>query len=83
MTQSPPPPTSTGTPLWATHIVIPTTWTPEQALAVFELLDQLRETIATLYAEQLQTQLRYEQGGDDTATDGDADTTAAGDELTF
>lgn len=82
MTQSPAPSASTGTPHWATHIVIPTLWTPEQALAVFELLDALRETVATLYAEQLQAQLRYEQGGDDTATDGGADNTA-GDELTF
>ena len=82
MTQSSAPPASTGTPHWATHIVIPTLWTPEQALAVFELLDALRDTVATLYADQLQAQLRQEQGGDDTATDGDADNTA-GDELTF
>jgi hypothetical protein len=76
---SPPP---AGPPRWATTVVIPTTWTPEQALAVFELLEDLRETVATLYADQLQAQLRHQQGGDDTATDGDADV-PAGDDITF
>ena len=28
---------------WATHVLIPTLWTPEQARAVVELLDDLRE----------------------------------------
>jgi hypothetical protein len=32
---------------------IPTYWTPEQALAVFELLDDLREKIGAHYSEQL------------------------------
>jgi hypothetical protein len=35
----------TATPHWATTIVIPTTWTPEQALAVFELIDDLRDRL--------------------------------------
>ena len=82
MTQSSAPPASTGTPHWATHIVIPTLWTPEQALAVFELLDDLRETVATLYLDQMQAHLRQERGGDDTAVDRDPDATA-GDDLTF
>jgi hypothetical protein len=78
----PPPPA--GPPHWATTIAIPTTWTPAQALAVFELLDDLRETVAILYLDQMQAHLRQEQGGDDTAIDRDAgDVAAAGDDLTF
>ena len=79
MNPSPPP---AGPPRWATTVVIPDTWTPEQALAVFELLDDLRETVAALYLDQIQAHLRQEQGGYDTATDGDADV-PAGDEITF
>jgi hypothetical protein len=48
-------------PRWATT-VIPTLWTPEQALAVFELLDELRDTIWTRYGCQIQALLREEQG---------------------
>jgi hypothetical protein len=76
------PPASAGSPRWATTVVIPATWTPEQALAVFELLDELRETVAALYLDQIQAHLRQEHGGDDTATDGDADA-PAGDDITF
>ena len=76
---SPPP---AGPPRWATTVVIPATWTPEQALAVFELLDELRETVAALYLDQIQAHLRQEHCGDDTAADGDADA-PAGDDLTF
>ena len=39
-------------------IEIPRTWTPEQALALFELLDDLRDTVCSLYAEQMQALLR-------------------------
>jgi hypothetical protein len=39
----------------------PVTWTPEQALAVFELLDDLRERIWELYNVQLQDLLREQQ----------------------
>jgi hypothetical protein len=35
----PPPPAAAGVPRWPSHIDIPTDWTPEPALAVFELLD--------------------------------------------
>ena len=38
-------PAPTAMPRWATTVVIPTTWTPEQALAVFELIDDLREKL--------------------------------------
>ena len=61
---------------------IPAVWTPEQALAVLDLLDDLRETVAALYLDQMQAHLRQERCGDDTATDGDADAPAS-DDLTF
>ncbi len=77
-----PPPPPAGPPRWATTVVVPDTWTPEQALAIFELLDQLRETVATLYLDQIQAHLRQEQGGDGTAAVGDADL-PAGDDITF
>jgi hypothetical protein len=40
---------------------IPVTWTPEQVLAVYELLDDLRERIWELYNLQLQNLLREQQ----------------------
>jgi hypothetical protein len=42
-------------------VEIPVTWTPEQALAVFELLDDLRERIWEIYNVQLQDLLREQQ----------------------
>jgi hypothetical protein len=36
---------------------IPRTWTPEEALAVFELIDDLRNKIWALYSDQLQALL--------------------------
>ena len=74
-------PTSAGPPHWPTTVVIPTTWTAAQALAVFELLDDLRETVAALYLDQMQAHLRQEQGGSNTTGECDAD--ATGDDLTF
>jgi len=47
---------------WAAHVLIPTLWTPEQALAVVELLDDIREAVASLYAQQIQDLVREEQG---------------------
>jgi len=72
-------PAPTATPPWATTIVIPTTWTPEQALAVFELIDDLRDRLWSLHGRQIQDLLEQEQGsapnnalradpGDDTAS---------------
>jgi hypothetical protein len=37
---------------------IPRTWTPEEALAVFELIDDLRDKVWALYSDQLQALLR-------------------------
>ena len=39
---------------------IPDYWTPEQALAVFELIDDLRERILFRYEEQIRDILRDE-----------------------
>jgi hypothetical protein len=40
---------------------IPATWTPEQALAAFELLDELREKIWTRYGGQMQELMAQQQ----------------------
>jgi hypothetical protein len=45
-------PTSTRS-LLTIPFAVPAYWTPEQALAVFELLDELREMIANHYSTQL------------------------------
>lgn len=37
---------------------IPTYWTPEQAFAVFELIDDLRDAVWRSYALQLQEEYR-------------------------
>jgi hypothetical protein len=42
-----------GLPL-AIPLPIPTYWTPEQAIAVFELIDDLRERIWSFYQADLQ-----------------------------
>jgi hypothetical protein len=42
-------------------VEIPVTWTPEQALAVFELLDDLREKIWELYNVRFQDLIREQQ----------------------
>jgi len=55
-------PAPTATPPWATTIVIPTTWTPEQALAVFELIDDLRDRLWSMHGRQIQDLLEQEQG---------------------
>jgi hypothetical protein len=39
-------------------IPIPRTWTPEQALAVFEFIEDLRNAICAIYNVQLQDLLR-------------------------
>ena len=42
-------------------VEIPVAWTAEQALAVWEMLDQLREKIWIRYSSQLQDLLAEEQ----------------------
>ena len=51
-------------------IEIPRSWTPEQALAVFELIDDIREKIWAIYGCRIQEALREQcEGGN--ADDGD------------
>jgi hypothetical protein len=77
MTEPATPSPAASKPPWATHVLIPTQWTPEQALAAFELLTELRDAIASLYAQQIQDLLRETQAsstadlapGDDDLTD--------------
>jgi hypothetical protein len=57
-----PAPAPVATPGWAGTVVIPITWTPEQALAVFELLDDLRDRLWALHGGQIQDLLQQEQG---------------------
>ncbi len=42
-------------------VEIPVTWTAEQALAVWDMLDQLREKIWARYSDQLQELLAKQQ----------------------
>ena len=58
-------------------VEIPRYWTPEEALAVFELIDNLRDKLWTLYGPTLQDLLRKQR-----ANHGDDDSTAL-DERTF
>ena len=44
-------------------VEIPRTWTAEEALAVFELIDDLRDKICALYNLQLQDLLRQQCAG--------------------
>jgi hypothetical protein len=69
--------TQHGLPL-TINFEIPACWTPEQALAVFELLDDLREKIGAHYSEQLFEISRQQHlgastdgGADDDGTEGD------------
>ena len=58
--------TSNGLPL-TIPLNIPAYWTPEQAFAVVELLDDLRDRIWAHYSAQLLDQYREQYG----PTDGD------------
>ena len=46
----------------AGSITLPTHWSPEQAIAVFEILDELREHVWARYGLQIQQVLRDERG---------------------
>ena len=45
----------------AGSITLPTHWSPEQAAAVFEMLDELREQVWACYGLQIQQVLRDER----------------------
>ena len=68
---TPPEPSQPPAHLRPLTVEIPRTWTPEEALAVFELIDELRDKICALYNVQLQDLLRelhgrHEDGDDET-----------------
>ncbi|MBB3139128.1 hypothetical protein FHS26_006914 [Rhizobium pisi] len=44
---------------------IPTTWTPEQAIAVFDMLTEIRDRIWDQYNVQIQTELQSQLSCDD------------------
>lgn len=46
----------------AGQVTLPTHWSPEQAVAVFEILDELREHVWARYGLQIQQVLRDERG---------------------
>lgn len=45
----------------AMPMILPTDWSPEQAVAVFEILDELRERVWAHYGLQIQQVLRGQQ----------------------
>ena len=53
-------------------IDIPRTWTPEQALALFELIDDLRDKVWALYGDRMQALLRDQRGCGDAGKNRDA-----------
>ena len=69
---TPPEPSQPPAHLRPLTVAIPRTWTPEEALAVFELIDELRDKICALYNVQLQDLLREQCAG--RREDGDDET---------
>jgi hypothetical protein len=49
--------------------IIPADWSPEQALATFELLNELIERIWTRYAQDIQALIRQQQYYDPSVAD--------------
>ena len=60
---TPPEPSQPPAHLRPLTVAIPRTWTPEEALAVFELIDELRDMICALYTLQLQDLLHEQCAG--------------------
>jgi hypothetical protein len=54
-------------------VEIPATWSDEQALAVFELLDELKDRIWARYGCRLQEQILYQRNQLPGTTDHDDD----------
>ena len=55
------PANTTGRPTAALPIAVSTDWSPEQAVAVFEMLDELRERVWAQYSHQIQQVLREQR----------------------
>ena len=66
---TPPEPPQLPAHLRASTVEISRTWTAEEALAVFELIDDLRDKICALYNLQLQDLLRQQCAGREDADD--------------
>ena len=47
-------------------------WSPEEALAVFELIDEIRDKILALHGDQLREALKDQRGHGDADKSGDA-----------
>ena len=60
---TPPEPSQPPAHLRPLAVEIPRTWTSEEALAVFELIDELRDKVWALYNLQLQDLLREQSAG--------------------
>lgn len=60
-----------NTPHWCRDRspIIPADWSPEQALATFELLNDLMERIWTRYAPDIQTLIQQQQSSGHNASD--------------
>ena len=54
------------TPSLPVSVLIPTRWTPEQAIAVLELLNELRDALWAAHGERIQQYLQQQQGSADT-----------------
>ena len=55
------PANTTRRPTAALPIAVSTDWSPEQAVAVFEMLDELRERVWAQYSRQIQQVLREQR----------------------
>lgn len=52
----------------AGRLQVPAHWTPAQAAAVFEMLDELRDSVWRSYGGQIQQALREDRAGATSAT---------------
>ena len=46
----------------AVSVLIPASWTPEQALAVLELLNDLRDALCAIHGDRIQDMLQQQHG---------------------
>jgi len=60
------------TPALPVSVVIPAGWTPEQAIAVLELLDDLRDALWVVHGDRIQHHLQQQQGPAGTSPPGSA-----------
>ena len=51
-------------------VVVPARWTPEQAIAVLELLNDLRDALWAVHGDRIQHHLQQQQASADTSAPG-------------